>query len=83
MDRFIEALIKIREEINLIEKGVYKIDDNPLINAPHTIEEFMSENWKHCYSKQEAAFPLPWIKERGKFWAPTSRGDEVYGDTNF
>lgn len=51
LDRFAEALISIRNEIRLIEQGVYNKTDNPLINSPHTLKNIMSEEWSHCYSK--------------------------------
>jgi glycine dehydrogenase len=80
LDRFCDALIKIREEIRMVEQGKYDPIDNPLKNAPHTAEMVMSDTWDHKYKREEAAYPLPWVKARGKYWPPVSRVNNVYGD---
>ena len=79
LDRFISALIAIREEIRLVEKGVWPADNNPLKNAPHTQADMVDSLWERPYSRETAAFPLPWIAEN-KFWPSVNRIDEVYGD---
>lgn len=58
LDRFIEAMIKIREEIRMVEDGHYDKVDNPLKNAPHAMDEIIKSEWTHKYSREEAAFPL-------------------------
>jgi glycine dehydrogenase len=82
LDRFCDALIKIRDEIRLVQEGKYDKTDNPLRNAPHTAAMVLSDSWNHKYSREEAAYPLPWVKARGKYWPPVSRVDNVYGDKN-
>jgi glycine dehydrogenase len=79
LDRFIEALIAIRAEIRQIENGVWSADDNPLKYAPHTQADVVDGDWKHPYSREQAAFPLPWVRSN-KFWPSVNRIDDVYGD---
>lgn len=79
LDRFCEALIAIREEIAAIEKGITDKKDNALKNSPHTLHEICKDNWNHAYSRTQAAFPLPYLKEK-KFWASVGRVDNAYGD---
>jgi len=81
LDRFIDAMIAIREEIRAVEEGRVDRDDNPLKNAPHTAAMVMAENWLHDYSREQAAFPLASLK-RQKYWPPVARVDNVYGDRN-
>jgi len=81
LDRFISAMVAIREEIARIERGELPRDDNPLKNAPHTQFELAAAVWNHPYSREEAAFPLPWVAEN-KFWPSVGRIDDVYGDRN-
>lgn len=81
LDRFIAALISIREEIRQIENGVWTADNNPLKNAPHSQADVMDDEWKHPYSRQQAVFPLPWVAAN-KFWPSVNRIDDVYGDRN-
>ena len=81
LDRFIDAMIAIREEIRAVEEGRVDRDDNPLKNAPHTAAMVMAENWAHDYSRERAAFPLASLK-RQKYWPPVGRVDNVYGDRN-
>jgi glycine dehydrogenase len=81
IDRFIDAMIAIRAEIRAVEQGRMDKADNPLKNAPHTAAEVMAEVWAHPYSREEAAFPLPFVKAR-KYWPPVKRVDNVYGDRN-
>jgi glycine dehydrogenase len=81
LDRFCDALIAIREEITDIERGVLDARDNPLKHAPHTLEVVVSDAWSRGYSRERAAFPAPWTRER-KFWPAVSRVDNAYGDRN-
>ncbi len=81
LDRFIAAMIGIREEIRQIENGVWTADNNPLKNAPHTQADVIDGDWQHPYSRQQAAFPLPWVAAN-KFWPSVNRIDDVYGDRN-
>ncbi|WP_153130666.1 aminomethyl-transferring glycine dehydrogenase [Dechloromonas hortensis] len=81
LDRFIAALISIREEIRQIENGVWTADNNPLKNAPHSQADVIDADWKHPYSRQQAVFPLAWVAAN-KFWPSVNRIDDVYGDRN-
>ena len=81
LDRFIAALISIREEIRKVENGAWPADDNPLKRAPHTQADLAEADWNRPYSRQEAVFPLPWVAEN-KFWPSVNRIDDVYGDRN-
>jgi glycine dehydrogenase len=81
IDKFCNALIKIKKEINFVEKGKFDKEDNPLKNAPHTYLELAANEWKHKYTREEAAFPNEYVKHN-KYWAPVSRVDNVYGDRN-
>ncbi len=80
LDRFVAAMVAIREEIGKIERGEWPADDNPLKHAPHT-EADMIGDWDRPYTRQQAAFPLPWVAEN-KFWPFVNRIDDVYGDRN-
>ena len=79
LDRFCEAMIAIREEIRLVEEGKSSRDDNPLKNAPHTIEACTADEWKHPYTRAIAAFPAPWTRDR-KFWPSVGRLNNALGD---
>ena len=81
IDKFCNALIKIKKEINKVENSKFDKVDNPLKNAPHTYIELASNEWKHKYSREEAAFPNEFVKNN-KYWAPVARVDNVYGDRN-
>ena len=81
LDRFIAALISIREEIRKVENGAWPADDNPLRRAPHTQADLADAEWHRPYTRHEAAFPLPWVAEN-KFWPSVNRIDDVYGDRN-
>lgn len=81
MDRFADALIGIREEIRLIENGDNLAETSVLRNAPHTAEVVTADEWPYIYSRQKAAFPLPWIIQN-KYWVPVSRISDAYGDRN-
>ena len=80
LDRFIAAMISIREEIRKIEQGLWPADNNPLKHAPHTQADIVGE-WTRPYSREEAVFPLPYIRDN-KFWPSVNRIDDVYGDRN-
>jgi glycine dehydrogenase len=79
LDRFCEAMIAIRGEAARIEKGDWPADDNPLHNAPHTADMLTAEDWRHPYSRAEAAYPVATLR-RHKYWPPVGRIDNVYGD---
>ena len=81
LDRFIEAMIKIREEIAEIETGKYPKDNNLLKNAPHTADCIINRTWENPYSPAQAAYPLPYLVKQ-KYWAPIRRVDNAYGDRN-
>ena len=81
LDRFIGAMIAIREEIRRVESGEWPRDDNPLKHAPHTAQALMADTWTHAYSRQVAAATLS-AKQHAKYWAPVGRLDNVYGDRN-
>ncbi len=81
LDRFISAMIAIREEIAKVERGEWPQDDNPLKNAPHTAASLLSDEWSHPYPRELAAFPTP-AQKVSKYWPPVGRIDNVYGDRN-
>jgi len=81
LDRFIDAMIAIRDEIRAIEEGKTDRADNPLKNAPHTAIALLAAEWKHPYSRKEAAYPSPALVG-DKYWPPVGRADNVYGDRN-
>ena len=81
LDRFCDALLSIRGEIQAIESGELARDDNPLINAPHTMQEIGSDDWNHPYSRSQAAWPASWLRDT-KFWPSVGRIDNTYGDRN-
>ncbi len=79
LDRFIEAMVSIRAEIRQVEHGVWSADNNPLKNAPHSQADVVDAGWSHPYSREQAVFPLPWVRSN-KFWPSVNRIDDVYGD---
>jgi glycine dehydrogenase len=81
LDRFCDAMIAIRGEIEAIATGHADRTDNALRHAPHTASEVTGEHWRHAYSREQAAFPLPGIAET-KYWPPVKRVDNAYGDRN-
>ena len=81
LDRFCDAMIAIRKEIDEISAGRADRKDNPLKNAPHTAEQVTANDWTHPYSREQAAFPASWTR-RQKFWPAVARIDSVYGDRN-
>ncbi len=80
LDRFCDAMIRIREEIDAVAAGTWPADDNPLVNAPHTAAEIAGE-WKHPYTREQAVFPVASLKA-AKYWPPVARVDNAYGDRN-
>ncbi|MGS2718688.1 aminomethyl-transferring glycine dehydrogenase [Eionea flava] len=81
IDRFIEAMLMIRKEINEVESGKVPADNNVLSNAPHTAEALTSDEWNKPYSRSQAAYPVSSLKA-SKYWAPVGRLDNAYGDKN-
>jgi len=81
LDRFCEAMIAIRGELERIAAGEWPREDNPIRCAPHTAEE-LAGDWRHPYSREQAAFPLPGLRAH-KYWPPVKRVDQVYGDRHF
>jgi glycine dehydrogenase len=81
LNRFCDAMISIKKEIDEVVKKKVDVHDNVLKNAPHTIFCLADENWKFSYSKEKAVFPLPYVKEN-KFWPSARRVDDAYGDRN-
>ncbi|ETK37585.1 aminomethyl-transferring glycine dehydrogenase [Microbispora sp. ATCC PTA-5024] len=81
LDRFADAMIAIRREIAAVASGEYDRQDNPLRNAPHTAEALLAGEWGHPYSRAEAAYPVPALREN-KYWSPVRRIDQAYGDRN-
>lgn len=81
LDRFIDAMIEIREEIRAVEKGKLDREDNPLKHAPHTATMVTNSEWTHAYPRELGAFPLAVLRQQ-KYWPPVARVDNVYGDKN-
>jgi glycine dehydrogenase len=81
LDRFCEAMLEIRSEIDEIINGSYEVDNNPLKNAPHTQGILVNDNWSLPYSRQKAAFPLKYLEEN-KIWPFVRRVDDAFGDRN-
>jgi glycine dehydrogenase len=81
LDRFCDAMILIFSEMTAVESGALDLVDNPLKNAPHTASSVCSDAWTHSYSREQAAYPAPWSRER-KFWPAVGRVDNVWGDRN-
>jgi len=81
LDRFVDAMIGIRREIDKVASGEWDSEDNPLKNAPHTVRELASDDWQHAYTREQAGWPVPSLYQ-GKFFASVARIDNVYGDRN-
>ena len=81
IDRFCDAMIAIKKEINDVANGDLDKDDNPLKNSPHTVDSVTSDEWSHGYSRELAAYPVQSLKI-SKYWSPVGRVDNVYGDKN-
>jgi glycine dehydrogenase len=82
LDRFCDAMLEIRREIDEIAAGDFTPDNNVLHNAPHIVSELTSDTWSHPYSREKAAWPLPYLREGFKFWATVGRIDQAFGDRN-
>jgi glycine dehydrogenase len=81
LDRFIEAMVAIAEEINKVTNGSFDKENNPLKNAPHTAEVILANEWNRPYTREEAAYPVGRLR-KNKYWPPVGRADNVYGDRN-
>ena len=81
VDRFCEAMLSIAEEIGKVERGEWPADDNPLVNAPHTAEDLLADEWQHAYNRSDAANPKG-DSQANKYWPPVGRVDNAYGDRN-
>ncbi|MCM2371277.1 aminomethyl-transferring glycine dehydrogenase [Aporhodopirellula aestuarii] len=81
LDRFCDAMIAIRAEIQSIQDGKLDAKDNPLKNAPHTVNAIGSDHWTHPYTREQAAWPQAWLRD-AKFWPTVGRIDNTYGDRN-
>jgi glycine dehydrogenase len=81
LDRFCDAMIAIKNEINAIENGQADKVDNVLKNAPHTASMVIAEEWNHAYTRNEAAYPLPYVRS-AKFWPTVGRVNNTHGDRN-
>ena len=82
LDNYCDALLRIRQEIALIERGHWDCDNNPIKLAPHTQQVVCSSNWSRPYSREEAAFPAKFVKPETKLWPTVGRVDDTFGDTN-
>ncbi len=82
LDRLCDALLQIRKEIDEIAKGEYSVESNVLSNAPHTVELVSANEWNFSYSREKAAYPLPWLRVGHKFWASVGRINNAQGDRN-
>ncbi|WEK62630.1 MAG: aminomethyl-transferring glycine dehydrogenase [Candidatus Microbacterium colombiense] len=81
IERFIEAMIMIKAEADAVAAGRWPADDNPLVHAPHTAVSLIAGEWKHAYSREDAAYPVHALIA-GKYWPPVRRIDQAYGDRN-
>ena len=81
LDRFCDAMLDIADEIRRVEAGAWPQDDNPVVNAPHTLEHVAAEQWSHPYSRARALFPGT-VRPETKYLPPVSRIDNAYGDRN-
>ena len=81
LDRFCDAMIAIPDEIRAVEEGRIDRANNPLKHAPHTVHAVTAPTWDRPYSREQAAFPAPWVKAH-KFWPAVARIDNTYGDRN-
>jgi len=81
IERFCDAMLQIRQEVAAIEDGTLTLQDNPLVNAPHTVHTVTATEWTHSYSREQAAFPTGVVAD-GKYWPPVGRIDNVHGDKN-
>lgn len=82
LDRFCDAMLQIRKEIDEIATGEASQEDNVLHNAPHTVTAVTANEWSHSYSREKAAYPLPYLKFQNKFWPSVGRVNNAWGDRN-
>lgn len=82
LDRFCEAMLQIKTEIDEVARGDADPKDNVLVNAPHTLGVLINETWNRPYTREKAAYPLPYLYHEHKFWAPVGRINNAYGDRN-
>jgi glycine dehydrogenase len=82
LDLFISAMASIKDEIDEVARGDFEQDDNVLVNAPHPLHEITADEWNHKYSRTQAAYPLPVLHHRHKFWVNVARVDNAFGDRN-
>ncbi len=80
LDRFCDALLAIRKEIDEIASGMFKVEDSPLHNAPHPVQQITANEWDKPYSREKAAYPMAYLKEGYKFWISVGRVDNAFGD---
>jgi glycine dehydrogenase len=80
LDRFVDAMVAIRAEIQRVADGEWPVEESPLRQAPHTAETLVGD-WAHPYSREQAVFPLPGVRD-GKYWPPVRRIDGAHGDRN-
>jgi glycine dehydrogenase len=81
LDRFCDAMIAIRREVDRITAGEWDRDDNPLRNAPHTAQDVCADDWPHPYGREQAAYPVPGLRAT-KWWPPVGRVAAAAGDRN-
>jgi glycine dehydrogenase len=81
IDRFIDAMIAIKQEADAVGRSEWPADDNPLVNAPHTAESVIAGEWSHPYSREQAVYPVVTLL-RDKYWPPVRRIDQAWGDRN-
>jgi glycine dehydrogenase len=81
IDRFIDAMIAIKDEADAVAAGVWPAEDNPLVHAPHTAQSVIEGEWQHAYSREQAVYPVRALI-RSKYWPPVRRIDQAYGDRN-
>jgi len=82
LDRFCDAMIQIKKEIDEVAKGEMSQESNTLTNAPHTLKLATSDEWPYEYERSKAIYPLDYLRDQGKFWATVARVDNAYGDRN-
>ncbi len=82
LDRFCDAMIQIKKEIDEVAKGEVHVESNVLTNAPHPLSLLTADDWSYSYTRSKAAYPLQYLREKGKFWATVSRIDNAFGDRN-
>lgn len=81
LNRFVDAMLRIHDEIIEVSRGEYTFEDNVLVNAPHPEYEAVADEWKHAYPRSKAIYPLPFVAQN-KFWVNVARVDNAYGDRN-